>query len=148
MPFLIFWKTYIETQSFRPYSSSCGLRLPCWTRNSCSRLKSHSYHVENSKASGFKASSKQYEDLKERWDLLQKLWRTYSPLGRVNSSRVSKLQLPKSPLVWFINSQGKNTLIRGQIKAFIQYSTKIVKANDDDRYLIWIRSRGCHDKDD
>ena len=29
---------------------------------------------------------------------------------------MSKLQLPKSPLVWFINSQGKNTLIRGQIK--------------------------------
>ena len=58
-------------------------------------------------------------------------------MGRVNSSRVSKLQLPKSPLVWFINSQGKNTLIRGQIIAVIKYLTKkIDRANDDDKYLI------------
>ena len=44
-------------------------------------------------------------------------WRssfTQSPLGRVNSSRVSKLQLPKSPRVWLMNSQGRKTLSDGQ----------------------------------
>ena len=39
---------------------------------------------------------------------------TQSPLGRVNSSRVSKLQLPKSPRVWLMNSQGRKTLSDGQ----------------------------------